>query len=234
MRTFRLEMPLTEDAVRELRIGDVVFLNGKLHTGRALVYQHVLDRGQQPPIDLAATCNVQMHAAPAGLEEQPGKYKISAIQATASFRYGRWVPEYVRRFGIRAIIGKGGMDGAIYREVFKSTGTVFLTTVGYGIAAIYGRGVLGVDAVYWEKELGLPEAMWIIKVKDFGPFIVDGDCTGASLSEKAIQTINPKFAEVYKGMPQHILKRMGEISQDLEEEVIAGNDGGNGGTPKDS
>ena len=93
---------------------------------------------------------------PAGQEEAPGRYRVSSIQATASFRYGRWVPEYVRRFGIRAIIGKGGMDGAIYRDTFASTGTVFLTTVGYGIAALYGRGVQGVDAVYWKDELGLP------------------------------------------------------------------------------
>lgn len=225
MRTLRLQMPLAEEAVRDLRVGDVVFLDGRLHTGRALVYQHMLESGNRPPIDLAATCNVQMHAAPAGLEEQPGKYRISSIQATASFRYGRWTPEYVRRFGIRAIIGKGGMDSSIYRDVFRDTGTVFLTTVGYGIAALYGRGVVGVEAVYWKEELGLPEAMWIIDVANFGPFIVEGDCTGASLADAANREINPRFAEAYRGMSQHVLKRIGEISQDLEDEVIAGNKG---------
>lgn len=225
MNTYHLQIPLTEDAVRRLRIGDVVFLNGKVHTGRALVYQHVLELGNPMPIDLAKVSNVQMHAAPAGQEEAPGKYRISSIQATASFRYGRWVPEYIRRFGIRAIIGKGGMDGAIYRDTFAQAGTVFLTTVGYGIAALYGRGVEGVDAVYWKDELGLPEAMWVISTRDFGPFIVDGDCTGASLSEQATAAVNPKFAQAYAGMQQHVLKRMGEITQDLEQEVIAGNAG---------
>lgn len=232
MNTYRLQVPLSEEAVRGLRIGDVVFLDGKVHTGRALVYQHVLEKGNPVPIDLAATCNVHMHAAPAGQEEEPGKYRISSIQATASFRYGRWVPEYVRRFGIRAVIGKAGMDSAIYRDVFSRTGTVFLTTVGYGIAAIYGRGVEGVDAVYWKEELGLPEAMWVIRVRNFGPFIVDGDCTGASLADQAIEAINPKFAEVYARMPQHVLKRMGEITQSLEYEVIAGNAGDESDLPK--
>ncbi|MBI3938872.1 MAG: fumarate hydratase C-terminal domain-containing protein [Betaproteobacteria bacterium] len=225
MRTFRLKTPLTEDAVRELRVGDVVYLDGKIHTGRALVYQHVLEKGNEPPIDLAATCNVQMHGAPAGAEGELGRYRISSIQATASFRYARWVPEYVRRYAIRAVIGKGGMDGAIYRDVFSRTGTVFLTTVGYGIAAIYGRGVRNVEAVYWKEELGLPEAMWVIEVGNFGPFIVDGDCTGASLADQANEVINPRFAEVYARMPQHVLKRMGEIAQSLEDEVIAGNAG---------
>lgn len=232
MKTVRLQVPLAEDAVRQLRIGDVVFLDGLVHTGRALVYQHVLEKGNQVPIDLAGTCNVQMHAAPAGQEEEPGKYRISSIQATASFRYGRWVPEYVRRFGIRAIIGKAGMDSTIYRDVFSRTGTVFLTTVGYGIAAIYGRAVEGVDAVYWKDELGLPEAMWVIRVRNFGPFIVDGDCTGASLADRAIEAVNPRFAEVYARMPQHLLKRMGEITQRLEHEVIAGNAGDESDPPK--
>lgn len=232
MNTCRLQIPLGEDAVRRLRIGDVVFLDGRIHTGRGLFYQHVLEKGNPPPIDLAASCNVQMHAAPAGQEEAAGKYRISSIQATASFRYGQWVPEYVRRFGIRAIIGKAGMDKAIYRDVFAKTGTVFLTTVGYGIAAIYGRCVEGVEAVYWKDELGLPEAMWVIRVSNFGPFIVDGDCTGASLAEQAIEAVNPKFADAYSRMSPHVLKRMGEIAQDLQQEVIAGNAGNEPDTPK--
>lgn len=225
MNTWRLPIPLTEASVRKLRIGDVVHLDGLIHTGRALVYQHVLEKGHPMPIDTAGVSNVQMHAAPAGQEDAPGKYRISSIQATASFRYGRWVPDYVRKFGIRAIIGKAGMDQAIYRDVFTQSGTVFLTTVGYGIAALYGRCVEGVEAVYWKDELGLPEAMWVIRVSNFGPFIVDGDCTGASLVDQANETINPIFAETYRGLQQHVLKRMGEITQDLESEVIAGNTG---------
>jgi len=225
MKIHRLAIPLAEQAVRRLRVGDVVFLEGKVHTGRALVYQHVLEQGHEMPLDPARVSNVQMHAAPAGQEESPGRYRISSIQATASFRYGRWVPEYVRRFGIRAVIGKGGMDAAIYRDVFARTGTVFLTTVGYGVAALYGRGVRGVDAVYWKDELGLPEAMWLIDTHDFGPFIVDGDCTGASLAEQAIDRINPRFEHAYRSLAPHVLKRMGEIDQSLEQEVIAGNAG---------
>ena len=225
MNEYRLQIPLSEDAVRRLRIGDVVFLDGRIHTGRALVYQHVLEKGNPMPLDVARTCNVQMHAAPAGQEEAPGQYRISSIQATASFRYGRWVPEYVRRFGIRAVIGKAGMDKAIYRDVFAATGTVFLTTVGYGIAATYGRCVEAVEAVHWRDELGLPEALWVIRVRNFGPFIVDGDCTGASLADQAIEEVNPNFAAAYARMSPHVLKRMGEITQELEDEVIAGNAG---------
>ena len=220
METYRLTVPLQEDDVRRLRIGDFVYLTGKVHTGRALVYQHVLEKGHEPPIDLAATCNVQMHGAPAAVEDAPGQYRLSSIQATASFRYWKWVPDYVERFGIRAVIGKAGMEKWIYEDVFTRTGTVFLTTVGYGIAALYGRAVKNVDAVYWQEELGLPEAMWVLDVEDFGPFIVDGDCTGASLAAQSIEAVNKNFAREYAKLPQHVLKRMGEIDQSLEHEVI--------------
>ena len=186
MATKRLSIPLTEESVRELRIGDTVFLDGKVHTGRALVYQHILEEKNLPPIDLSAESNVQMHAAPAAIEDKPGFYRLSSIQATASFRYWKYVPDYVEQFGIRAIIGKGGMDKWVYEDIFAKTGTVFLTTVGYGIAAMYGRAVKKVIDVYWKTELGLPEAMWLMEVENFGPFIVDGDCTGASLAALGI------------------------------------------------
>jgi len=225
MATHQLTIPLQENDVRKLRIGDLVFLNGKVHTGRALVYQHVLDRGNKPPIDLATVSNVQMHGAPAGVEDSPNNYRISSIQATASFRYWKWVPAYVEKFGIRAIIGKGGMHSSIYRETFTRTGTVFLTTVGYGIAALYGRAVNRVDAVYWKDELGLPEAMWLIDVTNFGPFIVDGDTTGACLADQSIEAVNPNFQRVYKDYPQHVLKRIGEITESMEYEVIGKNPG---------
>lgn len=225
MATHRLSIPLDEDAVRALRIGDMVWLDGKVHTGRAQVYRHVLEDGHAPPLDLAGESNVQMHGAPAAVEDAPGRYRLSSIQATASFRYWKYVPDYVERFGIRAVIGKGGMDRWVYEDVFARTGTVFLTTVGYGIAALYGRAVKRVVDVHWKEELGLPEAMWVLEVENFGPFIVDGDCTGASLAALAIDRINPNFAREYAKLPDHVLKRIGEIDVSLEHEVIVGKPG---------
>ena len=222
MATHRLAIPLREDDVRQLRVGDVVHLDGTVHTGRALVYEHVLRAGNRPPLDLANESNVQMHGAPAAVEDAPGVYRLSSIQATASFRYWKYVPDYVERFGIRAIIGKGGMDKWVYEDVFARTGTVFLTTVGYGIAALYGRAVKRVVDVFWKEELGLPEAMWVLDVENFGPFIVDGDCAGASLAAQHIDSINENFAREYARLPEYVLKRIGEIDDSLANEVIVG------------
>lgn len=223
IKTHRLRIPLSREDVEPIRIGEFVYLDGLIHTGRGLLYEHILANGNNPPMDLAKETNVQMHSAPAGVPdpESPGGYRVSSIQATASFRYWKWVPDYVERFGIRAVIGKAGMDEAIYRDVFTRTKTIFLTTVGYGVAALYGRAIKRVHGVYWKEELGLPEAMWVIEVENFGPFIVDGDTTGASLAALSIEKVNQNFRRAYAGMPQHILKRIGEISQNLEHEVIA-------------
>ena len=226
MATHRLSIPLREDDVRRLRIGDVVHLDGMVHTGRALVYEHVLRDGNRPPLDLANESNAQMHGAPAAVEDAPGEYRLSSIQATASFRYWKYVPDYVERFGIRAIIGKGGMDKWVYEDVFARTGTVFLTTVGYGIAALYGRAVKRVVDVHWKEELGLPEAMWVLDVENFGPFIVDGDCTGASLAASHVEAINENFAREYARLPEYVLKRIGEIDHSLANEVIVGRPAG--------
>lgn len=223
VNTHRFRIPLTREDVESVRIGDLVYLDGLIHTGRGLVYEHV-EKGNPPEIDLGSISNVQMHSAPAGIRDDsvPGGYRISSIQATASFRYWKWVPDYVERFQIRALIGKAGMDEVIYRDVFTRTGTIFLTTVGYGVAALYGRAIKRVHSVHWERELGLPEAMWVIEVENFGPFIVDGDVTGASLAAQSIEKVNVNFRRAYSEMPQHVLKRIGEISQDLEHEVIMG------------
>ena len=222
MATHRLSIPLGEDDVRSLRIGDMVYLDGKVHTGRAPVYQHVLEGGREPPLDLARESNVQTHGASTAVEDAPGEYRLSSIQATASFRCWKCVRDYIERFGIRVIIGKGGRDKWVYEDVFARTGTVFLTTVGHGIAALYGRAVKCVIDVHWKEELGLPEAMWVLEVENFGPFIVDGDCTGASLAALAIDKINPNFAREYAKLPDYVLKRIGEIDHSLENEVIVG------------
>ena len=226
MAKHRLSIPLGEEEVRTLRIGDMVWLDGKVHTGRALVYQHVLEGGHEPPLDLAEREQRPDARRPGrGRGRARAEYRLSSIQATASFRYWKYVPDYIERFGIRAVIGKGGMDKWVYEDVFARTGTVFLTTVGYGIAALYGRAVKRVVDVHWKEELGLPEAMWVLEVENFGPFIVDGDCTGASLAALAIDKVNSNFAREYAKLPDHVLKRIGEIDVSLEHEVIVGKPG---------
>ena len=98
-------------------------------------------------------------------------------------------------------------------------GALYLTTVGYGTGALLGRGVKKVRAVHWLEELGVAQAMWVLEVKDFGPFIVESDMQGNSLFERENKKISERLPEIYKGTKPAVLKRFGE-TDDRSDELI--------------
>jgi len=95
------------------------------------------------------------------------------------------VPLLLEHYGVRAVIGKGGMQEEVYQSAFRRHGAIYLTTVGYGIGAIYGRGIRRVKDVFWRDELGLVQAIWVLEVENFGPFLVECDVEGRSLFTQA-------------------------------------------------
>ncbi|WP_089941756.1 fumarate hydratase C-terminal domain-containing protein [Candidatus Entotheonella palauensis] len=217
VREVHLQLPLTADNVQGLELGDAVFLNGLVFTGREGVYRQIFENGVEPPFDMRNTCNVTFHCSPAVNEPSPGQYNVSAVTATASFRFAKHVPLMIERYGIRAVIGKGGMQEEIYQSAFRQHGAIYLTTVGYGIGAMYGRGIKRVKDVYWKDELGLAQAMWVLEVEKFGPFLVECDIEGNSLFSRANAEVNETFQPLYEGLPQPALKRLGEVSSPTEE-----------------
>lgn len=217
VREVQVQLPLTLEVAGTLALGDAVFLNGLVFTGREGVYQHIFERGFEPPLDIRHTCNVTFHCSPAVGETAPGVYNISAVTATASFRFAKHVPLLLERYGVRAVIGKGGMQEEIYQSAFRPHGAIYLTTVGYGIGAIYGRGIRAIKDVFWKDELGLAQAMWVLEVENFGPFLVECDLQGRSLFSRANAEVNETFQPLYDGLPLPALKRLGEISSPGEE-----------------
>ena len=214
-----LETPVSREALDKLRIGDVVRLNGVIFTGRIGLYKKLFDEEAEPPVDIAALTNVTFHCSPAVGEKAPGEWEVSAVTATASFRFEKHLPLLMERHGVRCVIGKGGMSPEFYRDHFKRLGGVFLNTVGYGIGAQYGRGVQRVEAVHWLKELGIAQAMWVLRVKNFGPFLVECDTEGNSLYEMAMKETNENLKGLYADLPLPALKRMGEV-HNPEDEVF--------------
>jgi L(+)-tartrate dehydratase beta subunit len=217
MREVHLELPLTESATRSLELGDAVFLHGLIFTGREGFYHQVFEKGLEPPLDLGRTCNVTFHCSPAVNEPQPGEYNIPSVTATASFRFAKYVPLLLERYGVRAVIGKGGMQDEVYQTAFRQHGAVYLTTVGYGLGAIYGQGIRRVKDVLWKDELGLAQAVWVLEVEHFGPFLVECDVQGHSLFGMANAEVNETFEKLYEGLPQPSLKRLGEVILPTEE-----------------
>jgi L(+)-tartrate dehydratase beta subunit len=212
-----LHVPLTEADVRGLRAGDVVYLSGCIFTARDGVYKHMLEDGHAPPIDIRHLYNVTAQSSPAGAEVAPGEYRVNSLQATAGFRYAQWMERLLSQYGVRAVINKGGMAAEVYRDVFKRFGAVCLSTMPYGIGAIYGRAVTGVRDVYWKEQLGLSEAMWLLEVEELGPFLVDGDAEGRSYAAEHAAEVDSPVLEVYRSLPELILKRLGEVSDPTAE-----------------
>ena len=219
MNQVRLTCPVQLDDIAELKLGDLVYLDGVIYTGREGLYRRMLDEGHEPPVPLDRLSNVNFHCSPAATPTDGEGYIVKAVTATASFRFGKWMPAFFQKTGCRLIIGKGGMASREYRNLFVPAGALYLTTVGYGLGAIYGRGISGVREVYWLDELGIAQAVWVLEVNNMGPFIVESDAEGNSLFELSNSKINENLASVYEGLPDPVLRRYGE-ELDRREEII--------------
>jgi len=195
LREVILSTTPSAEAIADLRLGDIVYLDGLMYTAREGVYMRALE--EQANIPMA----------------------LPAVTATASFRFAKWLPEWMAKTGAKLIVGKGGMTSRDYREYFVPNGAVYLSTVGYGTGALLGRGVEAVEAVHWHEELGLAQAMWVIRCKRMGPFIVASDLNGDCLFERENAKIAENIERVYEGTRPAVLKRYGE-SDDRSDEVI--------------
>jgi fumarate hydratase class I len=184
-----LKTPLAEKDVRSLKVGDIVLLQGDMYTGRDAVHSFLMKNPS--PVDLSGAA--LYHCGPVVLKDNGG-WKMTAAGPTTSIREEPYQAEVIKRFGIRAVIGKGGM-GARTLAGLKEFGAVYLNAIG-GAAQYYARCINRVKDVHL-MEFGVPEAMWHIEVADF-PAIVTMDANGNSLHadvEKASATMLARLAE---------------------------------------
>jgi fumarate hydratase class I len=171
-REIRLHAPLTDEAVRSLKVGDVVLISGPMFTGRDAVHSHLMKH--EPPVDLRGS--VLYHCGPVVMKEGH-TWRVTAAGPTTSIREEPYQGEIIKRYGVRAVIGKGGM-GAKTLAAMKEHGAIYLNAIG-GAAQFYARAIKKVDGVSL-LEFGTPEAMWHLTVEDF-PAIVTMDAHGNSL-----------------------------------------------------
>jgi fumarate hydratase class I len=167
-----LKTPLTEEQVRSLKVGDVVLLSGRAYTGRDAVHHHLMKH--DPPVDLHGAA--PYHCGPVVVKDGE-RWKVTAAGPTTSIREEPYQADVIKRYGVRAVIGKGGM-GPRTLAALKEAGAVYLNAIG-GAAQFYARTITGVDGVSL-LEFGSPEAMWHLTIEDF-PAIVTMDAHGHSL-----------------------------------------------------
>ena len=214
-----ISLPADAEAIAALKLGSVVYLDGIVYTAREGVYQRVLNEGHSLPQGLGEISNVNFHCSPAAAVKDDGTYEIGGVTATASFRFSKYLGDWLDLSGTKIIIGKGGMPVDDYQQVLAPRGAVYLTTVGYGTGALLGRGVQGVEAVHWLDELGIAQAMWVFRVKDFGPFLVDSNLQGQSLFAQQGDLVNRQIDDLYTGLKEPALHRYGE-TKDRTDELI--------------
>lgn len=217
--TAHLDLPAATSDLRRLAIGTVVYLTGRVFTARERVYQHAIEDGAGMPASREALGTVNFHCSPAAAVNPDGTYTVGAVTATASFRFNKWLADWFRISGCNIVIGKGGMTSEVYRAHFVPNAAIYLTTVGYGTGALLGRGIRRVADVYWLKELGLAQAVWVLDVEKFGPFIVESDLDGNSLFERENAKIAAGLSKLYEGTRPATMRRFGE-TDDKTQEVI--------------
>ncbi len=174
----RLSTPLDETTVRGLKVGDVVHIDGIVLTGRDEMHHRalaLLRERRSLPVDLDGA--VLYHCGPIVAPEGDG-YRLVAAGPTTSARMDGMEPELIARAGIRAIIGKGGMSGDTLDAMIEQ-GCVYLAATG-GAAVSLARGIVAVEDVHW-LDLGMPEALWVLRAENLGPLVVTMDTHGRRL-----------------------------------------------------
>jgi L(+)-tartrate dehydratase beta subunit len=187
-----LSFPTTEEAIRDLRAGDEVTVDGHIIGIRDRTQIRIFDEGIAPPMDLSGA--FLLHTAPGVRKLGPGKYEKICIGTTTSARMVRFTEGLGAQYGVRAICGKGGLpDEAI--EPMQRLGMVYFAIVG-GAAALETTQIEEIEEVAWEELM--PECLWKFRVKDFGPLTVGIDSHGNSLFHDVQERAKAKLEELYE------------------------------------
>lgn len=186
-REIMLQTPITEQQIRELRVGDVVVIKGEMHTGRDALHKYLMDH--DAPVDLQGA--VLYHCGPVMLKDEAG-WHVKAAGPTTSIREEPYQANILRKFGVRAVIGKGGM-GPKTLAAFQELGGVYLNAIG-GAAQYYAECIKKVNGVDF-MEFGIPEAMWHLEVDGFAA-IVTMDSHGNSLHAEVEKSSLDKLAQL--------------------------------------
>lgn len=173
----KLAFPFTEEKIRALKVGDEVLISGVIHTGRDAVHKYLHEGGKLPE-SVSFKDGILYHCGPVVMKQDDGSWKATAAGPTTSIREEPYQWQVIRDFGLRGVIGKGGM-GDKTLEACQKYGCVYLHAVG-GAAQVLAERIKKVRNVYMMEKFGAPEAIWEFEVEDF-PAVVTIDSHGNSL-----------------------------------------------------
>ena len=194
MSEFRFKTPLSESDVRQLRVGDSVLLDGVIFGVRDGNLIRVFDKNVAPPCDWKGAA--LLHTAPNVKKVGLGKYEPICVGTTTSMRMDRFTEGLLRDYGVRAILGKGGLSQKS-ADLMAKYGAVSLSVTG-GAAALETLQIEEIEKVYWEDLM--PECIWQIRFRGLGPLTVGIDSHGGNLQFDVQVQAQQKAADILKKM----------------------------------
>ena len=193
MAEYRFTTPLDESQARQLRSGDLVTLDGIVWGIRDATLIHIFDRGSVSPVDLRG--GVLLHTAP-NVKKHVDRYEPVCIGTTTSMRMDRFTEGLLRDYGVRGIIGKGGLSPRS-SELFEQYGAVYLAIVG-GAASVETLQIDAIEEVYFEELM--PECLWKLRVNGLGPLTVGMDSLGGNIYRDVKAQAQARLADIYAGL----------------------------------
>jgi fumarate hydratase class I len=187
----QLSAPFTEEKIRALRVGDEVQISGVLFTGRDAVHKYLHEGGELPP-EVQLRDGLLYHCGPVVIKDEHGRWKVTAAGPTTSAREEPYQGAIIRKFGLRGVIGKGGM-GDRTLAACQEAGCVYLHAVG-GAAQVLAECIRSVRNVYFLEKFGAPEAIWELEVESF-PAVVTMDAHGRSLHKEVFAASQAELAK---------------------------------------
>ena len=179
---YKLKLPVSEEEIRRLKVGDILYISGIIVTARDKAHKRALEtleRGGKLPVNLEGSA--VYHCGPLVVKREDGTWNIVVAGPTTSTRMEALEADFIEKTGVRIVIGKGGM-GPKTAEAAKKFGAVYAVFTG-GAAVLAAKAIKRIVDVHW-LDLGTPEAMWVLEVEDFGPLTVVIDSTGRNFYEE--------------------------------------------------
>lgn len=196
-----LTTPVTDQDLADIKIGDIIYLDGDMVTCRDVAHRRLIEGKRQLPVDLHG--KAIFHAGPIvrPIEGQEGAYEMVSVGPTTSMRMEKFEKEFVEQTGVKVIIGKGGMrENTEYAcKTYKAIHCVFPA----GCAVVAATEVERIAEHHWD-ELGMPETLWCCKVKEFGPLIVSIDTEGRNMFEENKVAFNEKKDKAIEEICKHV------------------------------
>jgi fumarate hydratase subunit beta len=195
MATYKLKTPISEQDIRKLKVNDVLYVTGTIFTARDQAHRRALElqkEGKKPPIEMAGLA--VFHCGPI-VKKEGDKWIALAAGPTTSTRMDLFEDEFIKNFKVRVVIGKGGM-GKKTTDAMKQYGAIYGAFTG-GAAVLAAKAIKNVKTVEW-LDLGMPEALWIFEVEDFGPLTVAIDAHGNNLFENVSKKVEENKQKIYE------------------------------------